>query len=80
MKNTARLIVPVLLLLAGIYALFTAFGSSGEDVALFGNHQVPRGLVFMFAGIGIGGGVLILSTMFSKNKSAASGESSVNHG
>ena len=71
MKNTGGLIVPVLLILAGIYALFTAFGSSSGDVALFGNHQVPRGLVFMFGGIGLGGGALVLSTMLSNKKSAA---------
>jgi hypothetical protein len=80
MKNKAALIVPILFILVGIYALLTAFGSSGEQVALIGNHNVPRGLAFMFGGIGIGGGVLILSTMVSKNKSAASGESNVNHG
>ncbi len=69
MNNKAGLIVPVLLIVAGIYALITAFGSSSGDVALFGHHQVPRGLVFMFGGIGIGGGALVLSTMVSKNKS-----------
>jgi hypothetical protein len=71
MKNKVALIVPILLILIGIYALLTAFGSSGEQVALIGNHNIPRGLAFMFGAIGIGGGVMVISTMFSKNKSAA---------
>ncbi len=70
MKNTASLIVPVFLMLVGIYVLFTTFGSSGEQVALLGTHNIPRGLAFVFGGLGLGGGGLILSTMLSKNRAA----------
>lgn len=70
MKNTTSLIVPVLFILVGLYVLFTAFGSSGDQVALLGTQNIPRGLAFVFGGIGVVGGGMILSTMLSKNKAA----------
>jgi hypothetical protein len=69
----APFIVPALLLLLGVYALLTAFGSSGEQVALLGDHSIPRGLAFMFAAIGLGGGALVLTTMLGNKKAAADG-------
>ncbi len=71
MKNTASLMVPVLFILVGVYVLFTTFGSSGEEVALLGVHNIPRGLALVFGGLGLVGGGMILSTMISKHKATA---------
>jgi hypothetical protein len=68
MKNKAGLIVPVLMLLFGAYALLTALGTSGEQVVLMRDHQIPRGLAIMFGLICLGGGVAItLSALSKKN-------------
>ena len=72
MKDKAGLIVPVLMILVGLYALFTAFGSSGEDVNLLGDHTIPRGLAMMFGLIGLGGGSVVLITSLSKRRHASS--------
>jgi hypothetical protein len=42
MKDTVRLLGPVLLILFGIYALFTTPASRGEAVTLLGAHGHPR--------------------------------------
>ena len=47
MKNKAGLIVPVLMLIFGAYALLTAFSTSGEQVTLISDHAIPRGLAIM---------------------------------
>ncbi|HEV8711607.1 MAG TPA: hypothetical protein VGX03_02120 [Candidatus Binatia bacterium] len=71
MKNIAGLIVPVVLILVGAYALFTALGSSGEQVALFGGQVIPRGLALVMGLIGLGGGaVVIINVLASKKRPA----------
>ena len=71
MKNKAGLIFPVCLLLFGAYALITAFGASGEQVALFSDHDIPRGLAMIFGLICfVGGAGITISSLFSK-KSAS---------
>jgi hypothetical protein len=72
MKDIAGLIVPVLMILFGIYALFTTLGSSGEEVTLMGTHALSRGLALMFGLIGLGGGAVVLFTSLSKRKHASS--------
>jgi hypothetical protein len=70
MKSKAGFIVPVLMLLLGIYALLAAFNSSGEQVVLISGQAIPRGLTFMLGAIGIGGGAVVLVTMLNEKKSA----------
>ena len=43
MKNKVGLIFPVLMLIFGAYALITVLGTSGEQVTLISNHEIPRG-------------------------------------
>jgi hypothetical protein len=69
MKRKAGLIVPILLMLLGAYALITTFGSSGEQVNLISDHMIPRGLALMFGLIGLAGGVVVMRTQLSKTKS-----------
>jgi hypothetical protein len=69
MKDKVGLIVPILMMLIGAYALISALGSSGDSVALLSDHQIPRGLAMMFGLIGLGGGVAVLLTSLSKGKS-----------
>ena len=66
MKNKAGLIVPVLMLIFGAYALLTVLGTSGEQVTLMSNHEIPRGLAIMFGLICLGGGVVITRSALSK--------------
>jgi hypothetical protein len=68
MKNIAGLIVPVVLILAGAYALFTALGSSGEQVALFGAQALPRGLAMAAGLIGLGGGAFVMFNVLASKK------------
>jgi len=70
MKNKAGLIVPLVMLLVGAYVLITALGSSGEQVALFGEQALPRGLAMAMGLIGLGGGAVVLITALSKNRTA----------
>jgi hypothetical protein len=72
MKDKAGLIVPVLMILVGVYALLTALGSSGEQVTLIGNHALPRGLAIAFGLIGAGGGTVVLFTALSNRKLTSS--------
>ena len=68
MKNKAGLIVPVLMLVFGAYALLTALSTGWEQVVLLSDHQIPRGLAIMFGLICLGGGVAItLSALSKKN-------------
>lgn len=69
MKDKAGLIVPLLLMLVGAYALISALGSSGDSVVLLRDHQIPRGLAMMLGLIGLGGGVAVLLSSLSKGKS-----------
>lgn len=68
MKDKAGLIFPVLMMLFGVYALLTAFGSSGEQVALIADQVVPRGLAIAFGLIGLVGGGVVLTTSLSNRK------------
>ena len=68
MKNKAGLIVPVAMILFGAYALFTTLGSSGEQVTLLSDHQIPRGLAMVFGLIGVGGGGIVILTALSNRK------------
>jgi len=68
MKNKAGLIVPVVLMLLGAYALLTTFNSSGEEVALLSDHTLPRGLAMIFGLLGLGGGAIVLFTALSNKR------------
>jgi len=68
MKDKAGLIVPILMMLVGIYVLITAFGSSGEQVNVISDHQIPRGLAMVFGLIGLVGGGVVMMTSLSKRK------------
>jgi hypothetical protein len=70
MKNKAGLIVPVLLILFGAYALFTTLGSSGEQVALFGDQVLPRGLAMIMGLLGLGGGAFVMINVLAGKKRA----------
>ena len=70
MKNKAGLIVPVVLILFGAYALFTTLSSGGEQVALIGDQYLPRGLAMVAGLLGLGGGAFILLNMLSGKKHA----------
>jgi hypothetical protein len=71
MKDKIGLIFPVLIILFGVYALLTAFGSSGDQVTLIADQAVPRGLAIMFGLIGLVGGVVVLVTALSNRKITA---------
>jgi hypothetical protein len=68
MRGKAGLIFPVLMMLCGAYALLTAFGSSGEQVALIADQAVPRGLAIVFGLIGLVGGGVVVMTSLSNRK------------
>jgi hypothetical protein len=68
MKDKAGLIVPILLMLFGAYALVTTLGSSGDSVTLLSDHQIPRGLAMMFGLLGLGGGMVVMLTSLAKGK------------
>ena len=68
MKDKAGLIVPILMMLVGIFVLITAFGSSGEQVNVISDHQIPRGLAMMFGLICLAGGGVVMMTSLSKRK------------
>lgn len=65
MKDKAGLIVPVLMILFGVYALFTTLTSGGEQVALISGYEIPRGLAMVFGLLGLGGGVVVLLSSLS---------------
>lgn len=71
MKNKAGLIVPLFMILFGIYALFTTMTSSGEQVTLISNHALPRGLGMMIGLIGLAGGAVVMFTSLSNKRNAA---------
>ncbi len=68
MKNKAGLIVPVVMILFGAYALFTTLGSSGEQVALFGDQALPRGLAIIIGLLGLGGGAVVMFNALAGKK------------
>src|ERR1044071_8415561 len=43
MKDKVGLLVPVVLILCGVYILLISIGSSGEQVAVFARFVLPRG-------------------------------------
>jgi hypothetical protein len=71
MKNKAAFLVPMCMVLFGLYAFLNAVKSGGEEVVLLRDHVLPRGLTMVLGLIGLGGGALVLVTMLSKKKSAA---------
>lgn len=71
MKNKIGLIVPVVMMLFGIYALFTALSSGGEQVVLISDHALPRGLAIVFGLLGLGGGAFVMFTALSIRKHAS---------
>ena len=70
MKNVTSLIVPVLMVLLGAYALFMTLGSDGESVVMFSDHALPRGLAMMIGLIGLGGGALVMLNILLSRKRA----------
>ena len=70
MKNKLGLIFPVVMLLFGAYALITVLGTSGEQVTLVTNHQIPRGLAMMFGLICLGGGAFTTMSVLAKKNSS----------
>ncbi|HJY80440.1 MAG TPA: hypothetical protein VKK81_05085 [Candidatus Binatia bacterium] len=72
MKNIAGLIVPVLMILVGIYVLFTVLGSSSAQVSLLGAAVLPRGLAIALGLISVGGGGVVLLTALSNRKLTSS--------
>jgi len=66
MKNKVGLIFPVLMLIFGAYMLITALGTSGEQVTLISDHQIPRGLAMVFGLICLGGGAFTTISVLSK--------------
>ncbi len=73
-KNKIGLIFPVLMLIFGAYALITALGTSGEQVTLVSNHEIPRGLAMMFGLICLGGGVFTTISILAKKNSSVVAE------
>ena len=71
MKKKAGLLVPIVMMLLGAYALFTTLGSEGEIVNLFADHELPRGLTLMLGLIGLGGGAVVVANSLMAKKSAA---------
>jgi len=72
MKNIVGLIVPVVMIFFGAYVLFTALGSSGEQVALFGGQAaLPRGLAMAMGLIGLGGGAFVMINVLAGKKRPA---------
>jgi hypothetical protein len=74
MRNKAGLIFPVLILIFGAYALLTAFGTSGEQVALIRGQEIPRGLAMMFGLICLVGGVFATLSVLSKKNARVAEE------
>ena len=70
MKNKAGVIFPVLILIFGAYALLTALGTSGEQVALISGQEIPRGLAMMFGLICLAGGVFATISVLAKKSSS----------
>ena len=71
MKLKAGLIIPVLMMFLGAYALFTTLGSSEELVNLIADHHLPRGLTLMLGLIGLGGGAAVMANSFVGKKHTA---------
>jgi hypothetical protein len=72
MKNKAGLLIPLVLILFGAYALFNALSSGGEQVTLMSDHQIPRGLAIVFGLIGVGGGGFVILNALSGKRHASS--------
>ena len=69
-NNKLGLIFPVLMMLCGAYVLITALGTSGEQVTLLSDHQIPRGLAMMFGLICLGGGAFTTISVLAKKNSS----------
>jgi hypothetical protein len=68
MKGKLGLIVPIAMMLFGLYALMTVLGSSGEQVTLWSDHALPRGLAMVIALMGLVGGAVVMFTSLSNRK------------
>ena len=71
MKDKSGLIVSVLLMLCGAYALLTTLRSGEEEVTLIGDIPIYWGFGLMFGLIGLFVGVIVLITWLSKRKLTA---------
>jgi hypothetical protein len=71
MKNKVGLLVPIVMILFGAYALVTTLGSSGEQVILISDHALPRGLIMVIGLLGLGGGLAVMLTVLSEKKHSA---------
>lgn len=72
MRRIVGLIIPVTMILLGVYALFVTLGSSEEAVNLIADHHLPRGLTLMLGLIGLGGGVAVMANSLGGRKHAVS--------
>ena len=71
MKDKSGLIVSVLLMLCGAYALLTTLRSREEEITLIGDIPIYWGFGLMFGFIGLFVGVIVLITWLSKRKLTA---------
>lgn len=71
MKDTSGLIVSTVLMLCGAYVLLTALRSGEKELALVGNMPISWGFAIVLGLIGLGGGVIVLTTTRSKRRSTA---------
>jgi hypothetical protein len=71
MKNKAGLIIPVVMILFGVYALLTTLSSGGEQVVLISDHALPRGLAMVIGLLGLGGGAMVMLTALSNRRHAS---------
>jgi hypothetical protein len=63
------LVVPIILMLAGLYLLFAAFAAD-EQVSLMQGVEMPKRIGFMLGGIGLFGGVVVMVEMLSRGRRA----------
>jgi hypothetical protein len=61
MKKIA-LLIPAVLLLVGVYLLGTAL-AAGESMKLFGLHELPTRFGYLFGGVAVFGGAVLLIDM-----------------
>ena len=71
MKDKSGLIVSVLLMLCGAYALLTTLRSREAEITLIGDIPIYWGFALMFGLIGLFVGVIVLITWLSKRKLTA---------
>ncbi|MGH7898585.1 MAG: DUF5985 family protein [Candidatus Binatia bacterium] len=67
MGDKIGFIVPLVLMLAGLYVLFAAF-AAGEQVSLAPGMEVPKRIAYMLGGIGVFGGVVVGFEMLGRRR------------